>query len=80
MDKQNVSFSVKTKEELCRVPINKDCCALAELYGIFLYANIFDLKQIRIRTELASVAKRIIMLIEKVFNVHIQIQNIGQRL
>ncbi len=80
MDKQNTSFSVKTKEELCRVSINKNCCALAELYGIFLYANIFDLKQIRIRTELASVAKRVAMLIEKVFNVNVEIQNTGQRL
>ena len=80
MDKQNISFSVKAKEELCRVPINKNCCAVAELYGIFLYANTFDLKQIRIKTELTSVAKRITMLIEKVFNVHIEIKNIGQRL
>ncbi len=80
VDKQNISFSMKTKDELCRVPINRNCCAVAELYGMVLYANIFNLKQIRIRTELASVAKRASMLIEKVLGVQLEVQNIGHRL
>lgn len=79
VDNTNISFSVKVKEELCHTPINKKCCAISELYGIFLYASIFNIKQIRIKTELLSVVKRISTLIDKVFAVQIQSKKVGKR-
>ena len=32
-----MSFSYDTKNELCRLPVQKLCCARAEAYGILLF-------------------------------------------
>ena len=32
-----MSFSSQTKEELCRVPLARKCCAQAEAYGVLLF-------------------------------------------
>ena len=53
-----MSFSGDVKAELCRVGINP-CCALAELYGILLFASIFSPREIRILTKNAGLFKRI---------------------
>ena len=37
-----MSFSYETKNELCKVPVQKLCCARAEAYGILLYCNTFN--------------------------------------
>ena len=34
-----MSFSSETKEELCRSPLSRSCCALAEAYGVLLYCH-----------------------------------------
>ena len=34
-----MSFSYDTKNELCRLPVQKLCCARAEAYGILLYCK-----------------------------------------
>ena len=37
-----MSFSYETKNELCKLPVQKLCCARAEAYGILLYCNTFS--------------------------------------
>ena len=54
-----MSFSYKTKEELCRVIPGKDCCAAAECYGMLLYGNAFSAREIRIVTGNSALGKRI---------------------
>lgn len=34
-----MSFSFEAKNELCRLPVQKLCCARAEAYGILLYCK-----------------------------------------
>ena len=64
-----MSFSEKTKNELCRVPLGRSCCQRAEIYGILLYASVFTHREIRIVTESQAFARRAALLIEKVFGV-----------
>jgi DNA-binding protein WhiA len=45
------SFSAAAKAEICRSIPNKNCCALAECFGILLFCNSFDHECIRIITE-----------------------------
>ncbi|MBQ7681172.1 MAG: DNA-binding protein WhiA, partial [Oscillibacter sp.] len=54
-----MSFSYETKQELCRVPVRKLCCARAEAYGILLYCNTFQYGEIRIITENPLFAARL---------------------
>jgi len=46
-----LSFSAAAKAEVCRILPNRDCCALAECFGILLYCNSFTPDGIRIITE-----------------------------
>ena len=45
-----MSFSFEAKNELCRLPVQKLCCARAEAYGILLYCNTFSASEVRIIT------------------------------
>ena len=51
-----MSFSFDTKNELCRLPVQRLCCARAEAYGILLYCNTFHSAEVRIVTENRTVA------------------------
>lgn len=62
-----MSFSSETKAELCRVPLQKQCCALAEAYGILLYCNMFTADEIRIVTASALLTERLPKLFKKAF-------------
>ena len=62
-----MSFSSEVKTELCRDGLQKKCCALAEAYGVLLYANTFDLRQIRIITESDALASRLPRLFRRAF-------------
>jgi len=62
-----VSFSSETKAELCRVPLQKQCCALAEAYGILLYCNMFTADEVRIVTGNALLTERLPKLFKKAF-------------
>lgn len=53
-----MSFSYKVKEELCSIVVDK-CCAAAELYGVFLFANTFSPKGIKVITENKALVDRI---------------------
>ncbi|MGN1001246.1 MAG: DNA-binding protein WhiA [Oscillospiraceae bacterium] len=62
-----MSFSGSVKAELCRVPLNRSCCAAAEAYGVLLYANTFSSKEIRIITACPDFAQRLPRLFRKAF-------------
>ena len=55
-----MSFSYETKNELCRLPVQKLCCARAEAYGILLYCNTFHASEVRIVTELCRPAAPVV--------------------
>ena len=63
-----MSFSADAKAELCRVPLNRDCCAVAEAYGVLLYAYQFSPMELRIITSSAPFAKRLPRLMKKAFD------------
>ena len=46
-----VSFSASAKAEMCRVLPQRECCALAQCFGILLFANSFHAENIKIITE-----------------------------
>lgn len=46
-----VSFSSAAKAEICRVLPHKQCCAMAECFGVLLFCNSFGADGIRIITE-----------------------------
>ena len=73
------SFSNKTKTELCRVPPGRNCCQLAEIYGVLLYAAVFSNREIRIVTELSAFAKRITLLLYQVFSIQAAPETVGRR-
>lgn len=64
-----MSFSADVKQELCRVPMSRKCCAQAEAYGILLYCNTFSPGEIRIITESDALAQRLPALFKKAFHV-----------
>ena len=65
-----MSFASDTKQELCREPVHRRCCAVAESYGILLFCNTFSDKLIRIVTESRDFAQRLPVLFKKAFSVH----------
>ena len=54
------SFAGKVKNELCRVPVQRLCCARAEAYGVLLYGNTFSPTEVRLITESADFAARLL--------------------
>lgn len=62
-----MSFSFETKNELCRLPVQKLCCARAEAYGILLFCNTFHSTEIRIVTENPNFAGRLPKLFHRAF-------------
>ncbi len=62
-----MSFSYDTKNELCRLPVQRQCCARAEAYGILLYCNTFSSREVRIITENPQFASRIPKVFHKAF-------------
>ena len=62
-----MSFSADVKQELCRAPLSRKCCAQAEAYGILLYCNTFSPTEIRIITESDALAQRLPVLFKKAF-------------
>ncbi|MEG0779830.1 MAG: DNA-binding protein WhiA [Oscillospiraceae bacterium] len=63
-----MSFSYQAKLELCKIPVQKLCCARAEAYGILLYCNTFNGTEVRIITENAEFAARLPRLFQRAFN------------
>ena len=63
-----MSFSFEAKNELCRLPVQKLCCARAEAYGILLYCNTFSASEVRIITGNPALAARLPKLFHKAFS------------
>lgn len=62
-----MSFSYNVKSEICKEPVSRRCCVLAECYGILLFCNTFSHDTIRIVTEHGEFAERISRLFRKAF-------------
>ncbi len=63
-----MSFSFETKNELCKLPVQRLCCARAEAYGILLYCSTFSATDVRIVTENPNFAARLPRLFQRAFN------------
>ena len=64
-----MSFSYETKLELCRVPVRRQDCALAEACGVLLYCNTFQPGEVRVVTENPSFAARLPRLFQQAFRI-----------
>ena len=64
-----VSFSGNAKAEICRYVPQKQCCALAQCFGILLFCNSFHADGIRIITESKEFAALLPKLFKKAFGV-----------
>ena len=62
-----MSFASETKAELCRIPLNRRCCAQAEAYGVLLYGNHYGRDEVRIITESEDFALRLPQLFHRAF-------------
>ena len=62
-----MAFSADVKQELCRQPVNRRCCARAEAYGVLLFCGAFHPRQARIVTECAALKERLPLLFRKAF-------------
>ena len=63
-----MSFSFDTKNELCKLPVQKLCCARAEAYGVLLYCSAFTATEVRIVTENPNFAARLPRVFQRAFN------------
>ncbi len=63
-----MSFSAAAKAELCRALPQKQCCALAECFGVLLFCNSFSAEGIRIVTESREFAQNLPKLFKKAFD------------
>lgn len=72
-----MSFASDVKKELCLLEVN-ECCLKAELYGIIRYkANVIILNNclgVKLVTTHSFVARRIITLFKRIYNVKCQIE------
>ena len=64
-----MSFAYDVKAELCRAPLSRGCCAVAEGCGVLLYASTFSANEVRIVTENDEFAARLPRLFQKAFGV-----------
>lgn len=62
------SFSAAAKAEICRNIPTKECCAIAECYGILLFCNNFGADGLRIITESREFAQLLPKLFRKAFD------------
>ena len=61
------SFSAAAKAEICRNVPSKNCCALAECFGILLFCNTFTSDTVRIVTESSEFGGLLQKLFRKAF-------------
>lgn len=63
-----MSFSAETKSELCKIPLLRPCCALAEAHGVLLSCHTFSDREIRIITASDAFAQRLPKLFKRAFD------------
>lgn len=64
-----VSFCASAKAEVCRAMPQKRCCALAQCFGILLFANTLNMSNIRIITESREFAYALPTLFDYAFGI-----------
>jgi DNA-binding protein WhiA len=67
------SFSGNSKAEICRALPQKNCCALAQCFGVLLFCNSFGADGIRIITESKEFADILPKLFKKAFGLSFDI-------
>jgi len=70
-----MSFATDVKNEICRLPVSRKCCAVAETYGALLFANEFSARSARIVSENIRVIKRMKALVLHAFGFEFDIQS-----
>lgn len=73
-----VSFSGGAKAEICRSLPSKRCCALAQCFGILLFANSFTGDNVRIITESREFAQLLPGLFKKAFGITFDVMPDGE--
>lgn len=68
------SFSLKTKETVCKTVGNKSCCIDAEIAGFLMFAGKLDGNYIRISSESAEILKHFAVLIKRSTGVQVLVQ------
>ena len=68
-----VSFSAGAKAEVCKIFPGRDCCALAQCFGILLYCNSFTSSGIKIITESRDFALLLPKLFKRTFNLNFDV-------
>lgn len=73
-----MSFSYRTKNELCRMPTERRCCMIAELAGIIHINGIIQISgkgryRLKISTENASLARRVFVLFKELYNINVEV-------
>lgn len=68
-----LSFAYEVKSEICKTPIARHCCAVAESCGVLLYASCFSGSEVRIVTENDEFAARLPRLFKKAFSVRFDV-------
>lgn len=69
-----MSFSADVKSELSKLPVGKHCCAVAECYGVFLFASTFNHREIRVITESPAFGARLGPLLQRGFQIKVDTQ------
>ncbi len=69
-----ISFSASAKAEICRALPSKNCCAVAQCFGILLFCNSFSSDGIRIMTESREFATAVPKLFKKAFSLEFDTQ------
>ena len=64
-----MSYAYDVKAELCKAPLSRGCCAVAEGCGVLLYASAFSAAEVRIVTENDEFIARLPKLFQKAFGV-----------
>ena len=73
-----MSFSSKSKEELCRIPVKRSCCRVAALSSFLQMAGVLQLgvggKSVKLTTESYAVARWGVSLAKKAYDMDAEIQ------
>ena len=68
-----ISFSANAKAEICKSMPQKQCCALAECFGVLLFCNSFSNDGIRIITESREFAQLLPKMFKKAFGLRFDV-------
>lgn len=73
-----MSFSSTTKNELSRIELNEDCCALAELSALVRMNGTIQIMgsnklMLKFNTENAAIARRIFTILKMIYNTNVEV-------